>query len=203
MRHSGIFGDGHKATQERKARMISRPLSVLALMVGLACCATQPPTFTAGDKFAFSSQEEAGVRTTLAELDAAWNAHDIGRLHDLFVDDAQWVRSSGNIWRSRKAIYVNYEFGDQTPLLRTENVEVRPIAPEVAIAVAVMKYGEGALPSVGPVPAVHNRVSIVLGKRGSAWRILQLHEAVLLPVVEENDDLWDKAGSRRSAQGSK
>jgi uncharacterized protein (TIGR02246 family) len=124
-------------------------------------------------------------------------------LHQLFAADAQWVRSSGNIWRSRDRIYIHYEFGPQSPRLHTENIEVRPIAPQVAVAVAIMKYGEGEIPAVGKTPAVHLRVSVVMVQREGAWKILQLHEAGILPVVEDNDDLWGTTGSKQTGQSAR
>lgn len=183
--------------------MKSLPLLALAWMSALAGCATQPPIASAGESTDWSVKDEAAVRATLAGLDAAWNGHDMRGLHELFADDGQWVRSSGNIWRSRDRIYINHQFGPQSPLLHTENIELRPIAPQVAVAVAIMKYGEGELPSVGKVPAVHLRVSVVMVKRGATWKILQLHEAGLLPVVEDNDELWGKAGSRKAGQAAR
>jgi uncharacterized protein (TIGR02246 family) len=183
--------------------MKSLPVLALVWMSAVAGCATQQPFASAGDSTNLSAQDEAAVRATLAGLDAAWNGHDMQGLHELFADDGQWVRSSGNIWRSRDRIYSNYEFGPQSPPLHTENIELRPVAPQVAVAVAIMKYGEGELPSVGKIPAVHLRVSVVMVKRGATWKILQLHEAGLLPVVEENDELWGKAGSRKAGQAAR
>lgn len=181
--------------------MKSLPLLVFLGMTFVGC-ATAPHATNANAAIPWSAEHEAAVCATLAKLDAAWNGHDMRGLHELFAADAQWVRSSGNIWRSRDRIYIHYEFGPQSPQLHTENIEVRPIAPQVAVAVAIMKYGEGEIPSMGKIPAVHLRVSVVMVQRGGEWKILQLHEAGILPVVEENDDLWGKAGSKKTGSGA-
>jgi len=182
--------------------MNSLALSVLVAMTVVGC-ATQQHTGNTSAAASWSAKDEAAVRATLAGVDAAWNGHDMASLHEQFAADAQWVRSSGNIWRSRDRIYVHYEFGPRSPRLRTENIEVRPIAPQVAVAVAIMKYSEGEIPSVGEVAATHLRVSVVMVQRAGAWRILQLHEAGILPVVEDNDELWGKAGNMRAGQGTR
>jgi uncharacterized protein (TIGR02246 family) len=172
--------------------LLAIALVALAGLVG--CTAIEAHNASAMTGVVLSPQDEAAVRGTIAELDTTWNSHDMKGLHDLFTEDAYWVRTSGNVWRDKRSIHTNYEFDATTPSLSTENIEVRSLAPHVAVAVAIMKYGKVVLPSGQDTPEVHNRVSFVMAKRGEAWKIVHLQESTLLPIVEENDAVWGKTG---------
>jgi uncharacterized protein (TIGR02246 family) len=160
----------------------------LVALAGLAgCTKTGPPNASTATSLTLSPEDEAAVRATLAELDDTWNDHDRKGFHDVFTEEARWVRHSGNVWTSRETMYKYHPFDAETPSLSIENIDVRSVAPHVVVAVAIMKYGEVVLPSGQVNPGWHNRASFVLAKRGDAWKIVHLHKSNLNPIVEQTE----------------
>ena len=60
--------------------------------------------------------------------------------HELDTEDVQWINVAGNIWRGKPTVYKGHDAIHRTIVaktpMRVENVEVRPLSPEVAVAVA-------------------------------------------------------------------
>ena len=170
-------------------------LVVLMLVgwVGLAGCSTGRSGGADVEAVAtLSPQNDAAVRATLAALDAAWNRQDMDGLRALFTEDAVWVRTSGNTWRGRTRIFTNYQVTTERPSLVTENIELRAVAPQVVVAVAVMKYGKQLRASGEETPPFHVRASFVMVRGSDGWKISHLHKVGLLPAVERSDPVWSK-----------
>lgn len=167
---------------------------VLVAVAGLVGCTTTPrPSASTAASVVFSPEDQTVVRATLAELANTWNNHDMKGMHELFTEDAIWIRHSGNTWRGKSRIFVNHEFDASTPSLSIERVEVRCVAPQVAVAVATMKYGEVSLPSGQTNAGWHNRATFVLVKSGEAWKIVHLHKSNLNPMVEQNETIPEQS----------
>ncbi len=162
----------------------------LAGMSGCSTTRSDGPDMAASA--ALSPQDDAAVRATIAALDEAWNRQDMEGLRALFTEDAVWVRTSGNTWRGRKSIFINYQVTADRPSLATENIELRAVAPKVVVAVAVMKYGKQLRAPGEETPPFHVRASFVLLRRSDGWKISHLHKVGLLPAVERSDPLWSK-----------
>ena len=162
----------------------------LAGMSGCSTTRSDGPDMAASA--ALSPQDDAAVRATIAALDEAWNRQDMEGLRALFTEDAVWIRTSGNTWRGRKSIFINYQVTADRPSLATENIELRAVAPQVVVAVAVMKYGELLRSSGEVAPSFHNRASLVMVKSSEGWKICHLHKVGLVPAVEQSDPFWGK-----------
>ena len=155
-------------------------------LVGLAglvgCTTTQPPNVSAGTGVGLSPQDEAGVRATVAEFANTWNHHDMKGMHELFTEDVYRVGIQGNIWRGKRRVCEGHDFGnrisdDKTPW-RIEDIEVRFLAPQAAVAVAAMKIGKGVNMAGQLIPDAQWRSTFVLAKRGGAWKIAHIHHSI-------------------------
>ncbi len=144
----------------------------------VGCTTTQPPNASAGTGVVLSPQDEAAVRATVAEFVNTWNHYDMKGLHELVTEDALWILRNGNVWRGKAEVYKFYGRVLRNPndMLSTETMEVRSLAPQVAVATVKMKD-----------PDFHTRDSFVMAKRGGAWKIVHFHSTTIHPDVAKND----------------
>ena len=148
----------------------------------VGCTTTQPPNASAGTDVELSPQDEAAVRATLAEFVNIWNHPDMKVMHELFTEDALWIIRDGNVWRGKGAVYKYFDTSRRTgnpyrtpgSPLSTEKMEVRCLAPHVAVATAKTKWG----------PELHTRDSFVMAKRGGAWKIVHFQSTTMHPSME-------------------
>lgn len=65
------------------------PTPCSIVLLALASCAATPATHDGTAAAALAAQEEAAVRSTLAELDSSWQRHDLQAMEALLTDDVQ------------------------------------------------------------------------------------------------------------------
>ena len=76
-----------------------------------------------------------------------------------------------------------------------ESSLIRAITPDVAIAVATMKFGPVTLPSGQVISELKTRGSFILVKRGPSWKIAHFQNTPVDPKAEQNDPIaWDVTG---------
>jgi len=133
------------------------------------------------------ARDEAAIRAAAQEWQAAWNRHDMAALHDLFADDADLVTVSGLRWTGRAKIEHGHaqlhRFQFKDSVWTNVRVDVRLLAPEVALA-HIRWTMHGDLDADGaPRPLREALFSWVLVKRGGRWRIGAAHNTnVLAPL---------------------
>jgi uncharacterized protein (TIGR02246 family) len=142
------------------------------------------------------SSEEDAIRAVVKGYCDAWNRHNMKPFADLFTDDAQWVNIVGMHWSRRTAIAAAHEAYHSTFFQATEieavEMEIREIAPGVAIAVVLIKVGPFTPPDGIPRPEGDDRLSLVLTRRSGRWRIAHGHNTVIDPGAQRFDPV--KAG---------
>jgi uncharacterized protein (TIGR02246 family) len=145
----------------------------------VGCTTTQPPNASAGTGIVLSRQDEAAVRAMVAEFVNIWNQPDVKVMHELFTEDALWIIRNGNVWRGKREVYRFYDMNHSAPPypLSTEKMEVRSLAPQVAVATATMKLW----------PEFYTRDSFVMAKRGGAWKIVHYQSTEMLPGMAKRD----------------
>src|SRR6188508_1103687 len=142
------------------------PLNVaLVALVGLlGCKPTQRPNASAVTT-TLSSQDEAAARALVAEFANTWNRHDMKGMHELNSEDVQWINIAGHIWRGNPTVSKGHSVIHRTAYaktpMRVEDVEVRSVGPDVAVAVAQMWFGSGLIPPSVEVPEVKTRGSFI------------------------------------------
>ena len=80
---------------------------------------------------------ESSVSRLAEQFVTIWNAHDMGRLQDLYADDADFVNVIGMRWNGAGEIarmhVVLHESRMRQTTLRSEGMTVRVLAPSVAV----------------------------------------------------------------------
>ena len=147
----------------------------------------------------FSSADESAVRTVVSEYANTWNRHDMKGMHDLNTEDVEWINVTGNHWRGWATVYKGHDTIHRTIFAKTEmSVEhtvIRAIAPDVAVAVATMKFGPVIIPSGQELRELKTRGSFILVKHDGTWKIAHFHNTSVDPEAEQNDPVtWDATG---------
>jgi hypothetical protein len=86
--------------------------------------------------------------------------------------------------------------------VRTEHIEVRFLAAQVAVGMATLQFGDGSNVSDQDGPGWHTRASFVMTREGGAWQIAQFHQTMLDPRVQREDPLWGDAAQRQPGSAS-
>ena len=146
-----------------------------------------------------SSVDESSVRAVVSEFASTWNRHDMFGMHELDTEDVEWINITGNHWRGKPDVYKGHDTIHRTIFAKTEmSVEsavIRAIVPDVAVAVATMKFGPVIIPSGQEIPELKTRGSFVLVKHGGTWKIAHFHNTSVDAEAERNDPItWDATG---------
>ena len=143
-----------------------------------------------------NSVDETAIREVVAKFASTWNRHDMVGMHELDTEDVEWINVTGNHWRSKAAVYKGHDTIHRTIFAKTEmSVEsavIRVIAPDVAVAVATMKFGPVIIPSGQEIPELKTRGSFILVNHGGTWKIAHFQNTSVDPEAEKNDPVsWD------------
>lgn len=138
-----------------------------------------------------SKEDDRAVREVVAGFEEAWNTHDMEALARLFREDAEWVNVVGMHWHGREEIMVAHTAFHRTTFknhsYRTDAVEVRPVAPGVAVAVATETFGTFTQPDGKVRPKSRDRLSYVLVKGPEGWKIAHGHNVVIDEDAAKHD----------------
>ena len=103
----------------------------------------------------------------------------------------EWINVTGNHWRGKATAYKGHDTIHRTIFAKTEmSVEhavIRAIAPDVAVAVATMKFGPVIVPSGQELRELKTRGSFILVKHDRTWKIAHFHNTSVDPEAEQND----------------
>ena len=143
--------------------------------------------------------DESAVRAVVSEFASTWNHHDMLGMHELDLDDVEWINITGNHWRGKAAVYKGHDSLHRTIFAKTkmsvDSAVVRVIAPDVAVAVATMTFGPVITPTGQEIAEIKTRGSFTLVKRGGTWRIAHFHNTTVDAEAERNDPVtWDTTG---------
>jgi len=118
-------------------------------------------------------------------------------MHELNTEDVQWINIAGNIWRGNPTVFkghgvIHRTIYAKTPM-RIEEVEVRSLGPDVAVAMAQMWFGRGLIPPSMELPEVRTRGSFIMVKRNGGWKIVHFQNTTIDP--DKPDPVtWDETG---------
>jgi uncharacterized protein (TIGR02246 family) len=138
-----------------------------------------------------SRSDEQAIRSVVREYGASWNRHDMAALAELFTDDAHWINIVGMHWPDTSAVVTGHEAFHRTFFQATDielaDVEIRPIAADVAVAVVLLKVGPFTPPDGVHRPKSENRLSLMLNRRDGRWLIVHGHNTVIDPAAQPFD----------------
>lgn len=107
-------------------------------------------------------------------FEAAWNAHDMAALGELFHPDATFVNRFATYWRGRDAIVAGHRFIHEgvysDSVLKVDAPDVDPISDEVAVLHFWTRASIGKAHPAGP-HQVDTLIMAVVVRRDGVWRI--------------------------------
>ena len=130
--------------------------------------------------------DEIAVRAVVAAFCDSWTKHDMDAMHALETQDVEWVNVVGNDWRGLADVrkgHANYHhFLAAKSTCSVDSVAVRPIAPDVAIAVTAFHFGGTGLD--GKTEDTRTRSSMVMVKRDGEWKIIHQQNTIINPGTQ-------------------
>ncbi|MGI9139882.1 MAG: SgcJ/EcaC family oxidoreductase [Gemmatimonadaceae bacterium] len=169
-------------------------------IVLLGCTQTEGSTMGTGTQAgALAPEDEASVRKVVSEFANTWNRHDMKAMHELNAEGVEWINITGNHWRGNATVYKGHDIIHRTIFANTsmsvEEVQVRALSAEVAIAVATMMFGPVMAPSGQEISELKTRGSFVLVNQGGEWKVVHFQNTSVDPEAERNDPItWDSTG---------
>jgi len=146
----------------------------------ILCC-----SLLMGSAVADQNPDEAAIRQTVMGLQEAWNRHDMRAFANLFAEDADFVNVAGVWLKGRSQIEEKHRaahatmFRDST--LSVEEVNVRFLTPDIAIAHVLTSLVGQKLPDGTEVPQRRALLTVVLQKQSGKWMIVAAHNTDVRP----------------------
>jgi uncharacterized protein (TIGR02246 family) len=178
---------------------MNRMVAMIVAVIALVGCATTPPSSESRSVEVFSAADESAVRAVVLEYAKTWNLHDMEAMHQLNTSNVEWINVTANHWRGNVAVRKGHATIHRTIFAKTEmgvdQTFVRSVAPNVAIAVATMKFGPVTIPSGQVIPELRTRGSFTMVKEGESWKIAHFQNTNIDTDAEKNDPItWDETG---------
>jgi uncharacterized protein (TIGR02246 family) len=137
--------------------------------------------------------DETAIRAVVTAVPEALNRKDMKAYADLFADDADWINVVGMHWIGKAAVVKAHEAYLKTIFrdggMSTRDVTIRAVTPDVAIAVVTQDDKGGILPDGSKTPSGSGRLTYVLVKRDSKWKITHGHNTVIDPDAQRFDPI--------------
>ena len=179
---------------------MNRMLVMTVAVIALVGCATTPPSSESRSGTArLSAADESAVRALVLEFAKTWNRHDMKAMHELNTADVEWINVTANHWRGNATVFKGHDIIHRTIVAKVDmsvdQTLVRAVAPNVAIAVATMKFGPTMNPQGQVPPAQRTRGSFTMVKEGEGWKIAHFQNTLIDADAEKNDPItWDETG---------
>ena len=168
-----------------------RTVLVMLAVTALSGCGIQDSAVASAAP-AFSAEDEAAVRVLVNEFANTWNQHDMKAMHELNTEDVEWINVVGHQWRGNPTVAKGHTAIHKGMSAQTsasiESATVRSIAPNVAVAVATMRFEATPNPHYPWVVSGKSRGSFTTVKNNGTWKITHFHNTSIDPKAE-NDDL--------------
>jgi len=155
----------------------------------------------------FTTDDESAVRALVDEFANTWNRHDMKAMHELDTEDVEWINVTGNDWRGKATVYKGHDTIHRTIFAKTrmsvEQTAIRPIAANVAVAVATMTFGPVITPTGQELAEIKTRGSFTMAKREGIWKIAHFQNTIVDLDAEKNDPItWDASGFLPGGKGA-
>lgn len=148
-------------------------------------------TWTPQSSAALSKEDDQGIRRTIMGIEETWNAHDMKAFAKLLREDAEWINVVGMHWRGRDAVVkahaIFHEIMFKDCRLKTDEVEIRPLDNDYAIAVVTTTQDSFTTPDGHVMPKGQTKQSYVLNKTPEGWKILHAENVRIDAEAVKND----------------
>ena len=129
------------------------------------------------------TKDEQAIRDVAFGFEKGWNQHDMDAMFKSFTDDAEWVNIVGMHWVGladvKKAHKVFHETMFKNTELKIENITVRKISNDTAVALLDLAMGDFTTPSGQVTKDSKDRLSLILVKKKGRWLIAHGHNTVI------------------------
>ena len=143
-----------------------------------------------------TATEESAIRETVRQMEETWNRHDMKAYAALLTEDVQWVNIVGMWWQGKADVYKAHEEFHRTSFrnvsIHIEQVAVRKLSAEIAIAVITESKDAFTTPSGQTRPKGQNRLSLILRKTGDSgerWLICHCHNTEVDPEAAKHNPI--------------
>lgn len=149
-------------------------------LVSIAGCSTMPSALNQGAR-----EDEEAIRQVIVEMTEGFNKHDARASTRMYTSDADLITVRGERFRGttefEKGLASIFATRAREAKLRTLNVSVRFIRPDVALA-HVTNELSGLIAPNGQRPPPHQELSLrVFVKEGNDWRVAAFHNTLVEP----------------------
>lgn len=170
---------------------MNRIILAVVAVIALSAFSTRDSAMTDTPP-ALTAKDESAVRALVNEFADTWTRHDMKAMHELDTEDVEWVNAVGHDWRGKDNVYKGHvaihKGMSRTTSASVESATVRSIAPNVAIAVAVMHFGASTDPHFPWAAAAKTRASFTTVKRDGIWKIVHFQNTAIDPKAENDDE---------------
>jgi uncharacterized protein (TIGR02246 family) len=134
-----------------------------------------------------SHEDEEAINKVIAEMTAGFNRHDAEASTRMYKADADFVSVRGEIGLGREAAEKGlrgiFETRAKLATLRTEDVKIRFIRPDVALAHVTNELSGLVAPDGQRLPS-HRELSLrAFVKDDGVWRVASFHNTMLSPFT--------------------
>lgn len=123
--------------------------------------------------------DEAAVRTAVRTFETGWNSHDMNAMFQAFAPDVEFINVVGMYWRGlpdvRRAHQMMHESFFKATSNHIEDMQVRLVAPDAAVAVVRWRKGATPMPDGSVRPEGRDMMSMILAKRDGRWLVVSAH----------------------------
>ena len=122
---------------------------------------------------------------------AAWNAHDMKAMSEVFTPDADWINVVGMHWVGRDQImFAHTAF--HTTMFKTNqqtlvSLSTRQLSPDIAVLLMEAEQDAYTTPSGHEQPKALDRLTIVVVRRPDGWKILHGQNTIVDERAAPND----------------
>lgn len=162
---------------------------ILGLALGLIGASLNVP--------AVDTAEETAIRASVIAFQEAWNHHDMKAMGEVFTEDADLINVLGTRWQGRadivKALTVYHRVMFQNEQIHFDEMTIRMITPDVAVAVAVQTgSGEMTLPDgrgTRPTPKGSQLDTCIIVKRNGGWKVTHMQNTTVNEDAQRFDPI--------------
>ena len=139
------------------------------------------------------AKDVQAVKDIAAKYEKSWNEHDMDAMFDLFTEDSDWVNIVGMHWKgrsdSKKAHQIFHDTMFKNTPLKIDEVYVRKITKDTAVAVLTISMGDFATPAGDIIKSSKDRMSLFMVKQKGRWLIAHGHNTAIDLRAVANDPI--------------
>lgn len=136
--------------------------------------------------------DRTAIAGWLEDYAAGWAAGDGGQMYRMATDDLEWVNIVGMHWRGKPAVVAAHDVYLGTmfkgvPFTLRGIESLRPVGPDVVLAVVRWSVGAFTAPDGAVIPATDDRMTLVFRRTPDGLRLAHGANIQIDPVAANFD----------------